>query len=423
MRSLFRRGWHHFAFVNDASHFTIYVDGTSVVQVSTITITHTTAASELVIGDQSGYSYPWKGYIDEVRVSNGIARWTANFTPPTAAYSGVYSTSVQFQLASATTQAGLSSATWYGPTGTSDYYTASGTAINSTLNTNSWIKYQATLATVDTAYTPTLNDISLTYTGGSAAYTPATSSDVVVSAAAASKIALSGTTAVAADSLTPVTITSQDASGNSSNPTANAVFNLTVSPANSGKFYSDSGGTTQITTVTISSSTNNQVFYFKGMALIGVTPIITATWASGGASLSSANQTYTITTAGLPAALAFTTQPSSTATAGANFVTQPLVAIQDAYGNTVTTSTLSVTLSAVLASDGTTLGGGTLGGTLGVNAASGVATYSGLNYTKSESIKLKATASGVTAGLSSAITVSPNSGTKLAFILQPLCHF
>jgi hypothetical protein len=29
----------------------------------------------------------FNGWIDEVRISKGIARWTSNFTPPTAPYS------------------------------------------------------------------------------------------------------------------------------------------------------------------------------------------------------------------------------------------------------------------------------------------------------------------------------------------------
>jgi hypothetical protein len=32
-------------------------------------------------------SLQWYGYFDEIRISKGIARWTANFTPPTAPYS------------------------------------------------------------------------------------------------------------------------------------------------------------------------------------------------------------------------------------------------------------------------------------------------------------------------------------------------
>jgi hypothetical protein len=31
--------------------------------------------------------YLWDGYIDELRISKGIARWTSNFTPPDAPYS------------------------------------------------------------------------------------------------------------------------------------------------------------------------------------------------------------------------------------------------------------------------------------------------------------------------------------------------
>jgi hypothetical protein len=30
--------------------------------------------------------FPHQGYMDEVRISKGIARWTSNFTPPTGAY-------------------------------------------------------------------------------------------------------------------------------------------------------------------------------------------------------------------------------------------------------------------------------------------------------------------------------------------------
>lgn len=119
--------------------------------------------------------------------------------------------------------------------------------------------------------------------------------------------------------------------------------------------------------------------------------------------------------------LAFSTQPSSAANAGVDFGTQPQISVQDQYGNTVTSdSSTSVTIAAVLASDGTTAGGGTLNATTNpVTASSGVATFAGVDYTKAEDIKLRATATGLTSALSSTIAVSPGSATQLAFTTQP----
>lgn len=113
------------------------------------------------------------------------------------------------------------------------------------------------------------------------------------------------------------------------------------------------------------------------------------------------------------AILVFTTQPSSSATAGTNFATQPVVTVRDEYDNTANSSA-SITLAAVLASDDTTAGGGTLNATTNpLSASAGVATFAGVNYTKAETIKLKATATGLTQALSSSITVSAGSATTL----------
>lgn len=79
-------------------------------------------------------------------------------------------TNIQFQLRSAATEGGLSSATWYGPTGTGDYYTTSGTAINSVHNGDRWIQYKAYFSGPGDS-TPTLSDITITYTAVAKTYT------------------------------------------------------------------------------------------------------------------------------------------------------------------------------------------------------------------------------------------------------------
>jgi hypothetical protein len=82
--------WIHWAIVRDsATSLKLYKDG---VEKHDLTINsgqtiNNLAAIPLYIGTQSdGSSLPFTGYIDELRISKGIARWTANFTPPTAAY-------------------------------------------------------------------------------------------------------------------------------------------------------------------------------------------------------------------------------------------------------------------------------------------------------------------------------------------------
>jgi len=79
-------------------------------------------------------------------------------------------TDIKFQIRSAATEGGLSAATWYGPAGTGDYYTISGTAINSVHDGDRWIQYKAYFSGPGD-YTPTLSDVSITYSGPVSAYT------------------------------------------------------------------------------------------------------------------------------------------------------------------------------------------------------------------------------------------------------------
>lgn len=77
--------WDHLAIVRNGTTFRAFKNG-----VQQTTWTSAAAifanANPLSIGaSQNGNNFA--GYMDEIRISKGIARWTANFTPPTAPYS------------------------------------------------------------------------------------------------------------------------------------------------------------------------------------------------------------------------------------------------------------------------------------------------------------------------------------------------
>jgi len=122
-------------------------------------------------------------------------------------------------------------------------------------------------------------------------------------------------------------------------------------------------------------------------------------------------------TVGSAAKLVFTTQPGG-GTGGTAWTTQPVVTVEDAGGNTVTTDTSTVTV-AIANNAGP---GGVLSGTLTKAAVAGVANFSsnglkidkiGMGYT------LTATDGTLTNATSSAFNITVGSASKLAFIQQP----
>lgn len=79
--------WHHYALVRYGNTLTQYVDGTASGTKDVTGITINDSDTTFSIGRQGIYNYyHFNGWIDEFRFSAGIARWTANFTPPTVAY-------------------------------------------------------------------------------------------------------------------------------------------------------------------------------------------------------------------------------------------------------------------------------------------------------------------------------------------------
>jgi hypothetical protein len=80
--------WTHVAVVRNGNTLTMYFNGTSVGTADVTGYTYNSAGTGAAIGrrftDEDDHYF--KGWIDELRVSKGVARWTGNFTSPTAAY-------------------------------------------------------------------------------------------------------------------------------------------------------------------------------------------------------------------------------------------------------------------------------------------------------------------------------------------------
>lgn len=79
--------WYHVAWVRSGTTLYCFRDGVSkgTLNMSTTALYNSTAL--FTIGAIDGPDLYTNGWIDEVRVSKGIARWTTDFTPPTRSYS------------------------------------------------------------------------------------------------------------------------------------------------------------------------------------------------------------------------------------------------------------------------------------------------------------------------------------------------
>lgn len=80
--------WTHVAVVRYGNTVTMYFAGQSVGTKNVTGYTYNSSANGLSIGRNmtDATTYCLAGWLDEIRVSKGIARWTSNFTPPTSPY-------------------------------------------------------------------------------------------------------------------------------------------------------------------------------------------------------------------------------------------------------------------------------------------------------------------------------------------------
>ena len=74
--------WQHFALVRSSGTLKAYVNGT---QVASVSNSINFVGDKIFIGDNNGGDYFFNGYIDDLRITKGYARYTSNFTAPTAA--------------------------------------------------------------------------------------------------------------------------------------------------------------------------------------------------------------------------------------------------------------------------------------------------------------------------------------------------
>jgi hypothetical protein len=76
--------WFHMVYQRQGSTVTIYQNGISLGNfISSTSYTFSDGA----IGSLRNYAFDrWVGYMDDLRITKGVARYTANFTPPTQAF-------------------------------------------------------------------------------------------------------------------------------------------------------------------------------------------------------------------------------------------------------------------------------------------------------------------------------------------------
>jgi hypothetical protein len=82
--------WYHVAIVKQGTTgYLMFVDGTQIGTTQTDTSTMPNFAGGITIGrrvNASGVAQELNGWLDEFRISKGVARWTANFTTPKVEY-------------------------------------------------------------------------------------------------------------------------------------------------------------------------------------------------------------------------------------------------------------------------------------------------------------------------------------------------
>ena len=269
--------------------------------------------------------------------------------------------------------------------------------------------------------TPMVSGSSLTVTVNDGSGHTGSATITTVNPGPAAKFVITGSGTQTAGGSQTIAIKAQDVGGNTAtsytgshnltfsgaSPSTNPVTNPTVTNNSAGAITFGSSTNIQFSLGVLVGAGGGMVLYDAQTATISVT--------DGTISSSGAGNLTVVVSAATANKLAFTTQPGG-GTGGAAWMTQPVVTVLDAYGNTANSSA-SVTLAI-----GTNPGGGTLActGGLSKSASSGVATFAGCNITLvGTGYTLTATSSGLTSATSSAFNITVGSASKLVWGQQP----
>jgi hypothetical protein len=144
--------WYHIALVRSGDYWYIFQGGTLCGSTYSNSNEIPNESGSLLIGagKAGGYpSYYVNGWLDEYRVSKGIARWTNNFAPPTAPYVRDSNTVLLLHMD------GVNGSTTFSDDSTSQTTTTSTSSLSSTSTVTTQTTVTATTPTTTTSYTST----------------------------------------------------------------------------------------------------------------------------------------------------------------------------------------------------------------------------------------------------------------------------
>ncbi|HYI02330.1 hypothetical protein [Hyalangium sp.] len=241
--------------------------------------------------------------------------------------------------------------------------------------------------------------------------TPASRAVQIIAGPGNRLVFTSGTrTAIAGACSQIVQFQSQDAQGNPAPVTAATLVTLGASPSTGFRFYADAGCTTEVTSVSLATSTTDGSFYFRGTKSGSVSMSLTAAGFTGSL------QTATIN-AGPPSVMVFTGPPTLPAGDCSGLVT---VELRDAHDNpTPATSgtTINLTSSSVPLTFSTNAG--CIPTTATVTIAQGTGSVS-FRYrgTQAGNTSIGGT-SGTLMSTPLSVTINPGTASVLAFTTGP----